>query len=405
MWEKVWHMRNSMIALILLSVILLSGYVLVQAQDNGPSTDELAQRARLAYLEGDLPTAIDLYAEAFRLAPENDDYLFEYARMLLYASRTDRQLHGYLRKAHQVAQQAVQEQPDSAKTQAAYALVEAESGLVDDYALEIAQRALDLDPTLAPAYVVLSLVQTGQGDWQQAERSANQAIELAPESIDAHRALALVYEAQEESESAIEQYEVAIQLHPNLDFLYFELAPFYAAIEDYDSALALYNTVLERDPDNVEAHLRTCETLALQRDDDAELANCHRALELDQTRPGVWGQIGVIHYLDRNYELAAESFAECVTLMDEQSWDSANRIEQCYYLQVLAHQLLDQCEQAEPLFLQALELENLSERGREITFEGMQQCGIDIEPTEPAPTGSPFFTQVTPSATIVSPKK
>lgn len=386
-------MRNSMIALILVAVILLSGYVLVQAQESGPSADELAQRARVAYLNGDIPAAIDLYAEAVRLAPQNDDYLFEYTRMLIYGSRTDFQSNLYLIKADQVSKEAVQAQPDSAKTQAAYALVYAESGLLDDYALEAAQRAIELEPTFAPAYVALSLAQGGMDDWQQAERSAEQAIDLVPDSVDAHRALALAYALQEDFESAIAQYELTIELHPNLDFLYFELAPLYVSVAGYDAALALYATILERDPNNVLAHLRTCETEFQQQDNEAGVESCNRALEMDQTRPDVWRQLGIIHYLDRNYEVAVDSFAQCVTLMEEQNWKSEDRIEECYYWQGLAYHLLDQCELAEPPFRQTLKLENLSERGRVMTYDVMQLCEIDIEPTGPAPTGSPFFTQ------------
>lgn len=366
---------------------------------SGPSTAtpdavSLAKRADEAYWQGDLATAIDFYTQAAELAPDDVGIHFEYVRVLVYGSYEGRGFRFRAERALELGEGIAERQPNSALARAAHALALIENGRADEGAAE-ALRATELAPGWAEAHAYLSMAYRAQDRWRLAQEEAQKAIELDGMSVDSRRALALSLAFTGQWQLAISQYEQAIQLHPRLDALYFELVPYYTIQDNYDAAIQALDRVLANDPRNVKAWTRKCETYFRQRDDANAQEACEQAIELDDTFPEAHRQLGQVRYTRRNYEGAIDSFTQCIALMDAQNWPMADRLEQCYYLQGLAHHLLDNCDLAMPLFNQALLLD-LTERGREITFEGMALCAQDDEtistediPTLPPPTPSP----------------
>lgn len=361
------------ILILLTMLLLISSPISTFAGDGSSKANQYAKIAEDAYWAGDLDTSITNYAQAHTLASDNEDYLLAYVRNLVYGSYEGRAYAHRAETALTVAEAFANEYPDSVKGQSAYVLA-LTSNDKSQLAIAIGIRAIELAPEFAETYAYLSLAYQLDNRWQQAQENAQMAVNLDAKSIDAHRALALSLAVTGEWALAIEEYRVAISLHPMLDALYFELAPYYIAQEDYESAQTVYNTVIEYHPENAKAWTRKCETFFRQRDDNQAIEACQEALRLEPESPDVLKMIGMVSYTMRDYEAAIGYFEDCITTMNNQAIPVADQYEECYYLQGLALQIRDNCDQAISLFAFALDNLNLTERGKIATLQGIDNC-------------------------------
>ncbi len=83
-----------------------------------------------------------------------------------------------------------------------------------DRAGELARRALALDPSMAPAHVIASVVHLGQGRLADALAAAERAVELAPNVEAPHLVLGLVLTRQRRFVAALQSVARAARLNP-----------------------------------------------------------------------------------------------------------------------------------------------------------------------------------------------
>jgi tetratricopeptide (TPR) repeat protein len=84
-----------------------------------------------------------------------------------------------------------------------------------DMAKDATDRAIDLDPNLAPPYITLSRMAAMQAQTPLAMQLAHKALDLDPRSPEAYGALADVYEAEGKSSDAVASLQKAIDLAPD----------------------------------------------------------------------------------------------------------------------------------------------------------------------------------------------
>ncbi len=105
---------------------------------------------------------------------------------------------------------------------------------------EALQRALDLDPRLAEAHEARgSLLLYGEWDDAGAEASFRRAIQLDPSRATSHHALAMLYALQRRFDEAIEQIERARALDPVSMALHTDGSQVYFMAERFDEAETL----------------------------------------------------------------------------------------------------------------------------------------------------------------------
>lgn len=317
--------------------------------------DELVRRAEVEFQEGDIEESIFWYGLANHTEPTNTTVAFEYVRVLTFQHYAETHSSYYLDEALEIAENTIALVPADAFAQAAFARVLIELDRTDE-ALVAALSAVELAPDWAEAHALLAMAYYTDGRFNIALETAQNALDLDPNSMDAHRAMALSLAFTGDFEGAIEEYLAVITLYPYLDLLYFELAPYYVIQEDFAAAQALYDVVLEHNPRNAKAWTRKCETYFRKRDDSAAFDACSNALELDDTNADVYQLMGMMQYTRRDYEGSVESFNQCIGLMDEQAWTDDQRHVECYYLQGLAEDFLDHCDNALGLFETALSI-------------------------------------------------
>lgn len=144
--------------------------------------------------------------------------------------------------------------------------------LLRQFALRDLERAIELDPTMGEAHMLIAKLQTlPGGDRGQAEKAASTAAKLFEDDPKQHAA-ALVLRAQvrEDIEQRLKDYDEAIKLDPTNAEAWQGRAVTYLEQGDADKAIADLNKMLEQNKDNVNARLALAEALTnLEKFDEA----------------------------------------------------------------------------------------------------------------------------------------
>lgn len=112
-----------------------------------------------------------------------------------------------------------------------------------------AEKALELDPTLAEAHLARGLYQFyGEWDFEAAEASIDRALELNPSLADAWYHRAWFLELFGDDDEAITAGEKTVELSPLNNFYRGWLAEQYRDAGEYDKAIKMVNSVLDLNP-------------------------------------------------------------------------------------------------------------------------------------------------------------
>jgi TolB-like protein/Flp pilus assembly protein TadD len=206
---------------------------------------------------------------------------------------------GY-KKAIEYFQQAIEKDPK-------YAL--ADAGLADSYlmlgsywveaitdAKTAAERAIQLDPSLAEAHVALGHLKLWlDWDWPAAEREFKQGIALDPTSALAHNQYAMYLATLGRAADAIAEVRRAQELDPLSPIVNSDLGWCLLYAGQRADAIAQFGKTLEFDANSVSAH----EGLGIADSEQGRHAEAvvqlKRALELSENSPVVLGQLGAAY--------------------------------------------------------------------------------------------------------------
>lgn len=323
-----------------------------------------AMRGAEAFQAGNMAAAADEFALAVEMQPENVAYLYEYGKTLIEVNDID--------GAVRIADRAIEVDPRDVR---GYAL-KANALAYDDptNALIYALQGQELDRDFAAVYSAMAIANTQIYRYTQALENGERAIELAPDDANAYRAYSVPLLLLGQVEEVIEQLETATSLNPNLPNPWFELAATHKhpLVNNPRRALAIYeymssNLTMSVD-DTAKLYLRICETYAAADQADFVTATdyCERALDVKPDYGAVYGQLGQMQYVRRNYESAIATFKTCIDYDDEDL--------RCYTYRGLAHWYMQQCDDAWAMLNQAKTL--AIEQG--VPLEGGIMEQIDI---------------------------
>ena len=248
--------------------------------------------------------------------------------------------------------------------------------------LQLAEKAVDLDPGDSEAWSYLSLVRVLNKHYDQLPEAAERAAESGPDSALAHTALAQarlilneVEEAQIEVEKALElepdnvmalivqsavhkgrgafdqaliTAEQAVALQPDFVFARLALADAHLAIQEFDEALAELEEIQALTPDYIPAVLKLVELNADRKQMDEALIQMRLAEDLAFDVPEVLRARGWLHLRRETERQALRPLQHAVSL-DQVYWPA-------YLLLGLAYERSGECEKAVTNFRQALDL-------------------------------------------------
>lgn len=182
-----------------------------------------------------------------------------------------------------------------------------------DMAKESTNRALNLDPNLAPPYITLSRIAAMQGQTALAMQQAQKALSLDPRSAEAYGALADVYTAQGKDQDAIGAYQKAIDLAPDDWRWPVRLGNEEIGIGNLKDAIAQFQHGAELAQDNAIAYfdLGVANMQANQMEEARK--DLETALKIEPTAR-TYSALGSVLLLDHQFDQAAETYRRSVDL-------------------------------------------------------------------------------------------
>jgi len=210
--------------------------------EKGEATNDLKQRDAL------FEQARQILEQARQLNPLNTDHTANLARMYqIWAGVTadpaarDARLH----KALEYYEQAVQLSPNAAHLHNEWGTTYYLLGEYDK-ALSHYQHSLRLDDRFEQTYLRLGDLYRTQQKWESSIENYRKALDLNPRSVAAHSALGFVYSQQGNLELAIQENQAVLKLapndapsHRNLAIIYEQLGRIPEALDEARKALQL----------------------------------------------------------------------------------------------------------------------------------------------------------------------
>jgi serine/threonine protein kinase/TolB-like protein len=187
-----------------------------------------------------------------------------------------------------------------------------------------AQRALELDDTLAEAHLVSAFVKGWDRDWPGAEREYRRSIQLNPNSAEAHFFYADFLVTMRRTDEWRAEIQRWLELDP-LDFFFQTFYGWHLVYERrYDEAIGQLNKVLAVEPDFSSAHMGLWGAFYKKGMDAQALAEAKKFF-------AVLHDSEVVEALDRGYAgggycAAMKRAGETLAARSERSYVSAVRI-------------------------------------------------------------------------------
>ena len=181
-----------------------------------------------------------------------------------------------------------------------------------------AQRAVDLDDTLAEAHSALGGVKLlYEWDWVAAEKELKRAIELNPNCAEAHELYGFYSWVVGDFEKAHSEIKRALELSPTSPILTLDLATTFYYEDKNDEAIAAYRTVRELDPNMLGLLFIPAQAYERNRQFDRAIEECERAISTFGRDPGVLSALSYAYGSSGNRDKAQEIIRELETKWKE----------------------------------------------------------------------------------------
>jgi serine/threonine-protein kinase len=145
-----------------------------------------------------------------------------------------------------------------------------------------AERALQLDETLAEAHVALAgVLLFYEWDWPQAERHLKRALDLTPSSSEAHLLYGNYLTTQGQDAEAIKELRLAQKLDPLSVPIQISIAFCLIGARQFDEAIAQSRRILEREPGVAMAHVAAALAHAEKEVFNEAVQAIERAVKMD----------------------------------------------------------------------------------------------------------------------------
>ena len=182
-----------------------------------------------------------------------------------------------------------------------------------------AQRAVELNASLAPVHYAMGLIQMAAGEYELAIESFESSITIQPEPYT-YRELANAYLSSNRPRQAEATFRREIEMHPTYWAGYRDLAVFYQDRGRFDEALPLFEKVVELTPDNY-AGWANLGGLYLRLGMPAKADECfQRSISIRPTFASYYN-LGTQFYLQKRYDEAIEMYKKAADLTpDPRAW-------------------------------------------------------------------------------------
>jgi serine/threonine protein kinase/tetratricopeptide (TPR) repeat protein len=147
-----------------------------------------------------------------------------------------------------------------------------------------AERALEIDDTLAEAHTSLGAAYEYEWKWAEAEQQYRRAIELNPNYATAHHWYAVFLGARMRHDEALREMKLAWELDPLSLIINTSMGRLFYGARQYDRAIEQLRKTLELDGNFAETHFHLAMVYEAKRMYGEAIAEFQKAIELFQDR-------------------------------------------------------------------------------------------------------------------------
>ncbi len=195
-----------------------------------------------------------------------------------------------LKKGIDYFKQAIEKDPSYARAYVGLAdcyaiLVELESESPKELYPKVkamAEKALEIDDSLAEAHTSLAAAYEYEWNWREAEKQYRRAIEINPNYATAHHWYAAYLISRLRSDEAIKEMKLAQELDPLSLIINTSLGRAYYGARQYDQAVEQLRKTIDMEPNFAEAHFQIAMVYEQKRMYGEAIAEFQKATELYQ---------------------------------------------------------------------------------------------------------------------------
>jgi len=195
-------------------------------------------------------------------------------------------------------------------------------------AIEQFQQAIDHDPNYALGYVGLAdcyvLLEEYAGvpsseTLPKARAAADRALQIDDSLAEAHTSSAYIYQKLWRWAEAEEEYKRAISLNPNYPTAHHWFTIYFRTKGQIDDAMREIKRAQELDPLSLVISDNVAFVYLLKNDLNSAIEQCQRVIELDPGFPYAHDVLGAAYLKQRRYEEATAEFQKAVELSGRES--------------------------------------------------------------------------------------
>ena len=189
-------------------------------------------------------------------------------------------------------------------------------------AKSICRKALEINDTLAHAYIQFGIILRETGEYKQAVASLLKSLELDESNVEAHKDLALTYEKQGRREDSEKEYLRAIELMPDNGGSYYDLGVFYFNHGKYEEAEKRFKKAAAILPGNYNSYIYL--GVIYQRTDKLDLAikNYKRSNKIKPNYSS-YSNLGTIYFFKTKYNKAKKLYEKALKRANNEPYEHA----------------------------------------------------------------------------------
>jgi tetratricopeptide (TPR) repeat protein len=197
-----------------------------------------------------------------------------------------------------------------------YAITRNDSWL--DEAVENANKAVGLNPDLAPVQVALGRVQTTLGNYDLAFAAIERALAIDPNDAEAHLAIAKVYERQGRLQDAEDSFKRALAFDQDSLLIRDSYANFLFRQSRFDEAAAQWRSVILIAPNHFGALVNLGSALSEIGNIPEAISMYEQAISIKPTYMA-WSNLGTAYAREQHYPQAVDAFRKALEMNDSDS--------------------------------------------------------------------------------------
>ncbi|MFH1226402.1 MAG: tetratricopeptide repeat protein [Planctomycetota bacterium] len=238
-------------AAVILIIVIIS--LLVSSSNKKQLIAQYRQEAEQAFLANQYDEAKVACNKLLALSPQDEaiQSLLKKCEKITKAQETKKQQEeAQAKEAAAKAQKAVE-----LRNRAKAILDQATVAPTPEQKIQLAQEALEVDPTFGDACQVIGYAYEDKRDYAKAVEAFTKAIKLTPTLAYSYYERAIItVNTYKKPEDAIPDFNKVLELDPNSDIGYFAKGSIEDNQKDYNKAISSYNKAIELNPNYAEAH-------------------------------------------------------------------------------------------------------------------------------------------------------